>query len=309
MSIKQLEDASAVYKKILEDMAKVDKKYSTEYQEQEVDAPDSLGLQKLTYDMPTQEEVEQSAKQYYSAGKAEDISEINLSTEKTIKDLEDKAKNILAQAVKGQAEINDKRQKDLKSANYSTQVKNLTNSSIKTGIMDKVNTVADQALEILQKDTDNSIADVENKKKEAKSFAEKRLQELEKVYAEKITQKIAEILAEAQKEADAVTKYNNSVDEKEAKYQKSIASQLAELEKQEWKRVAEMLALKKEIGESGIEKQKIEEKYRAVRSVLDQYSPEDALAILEGSSAFKIHLGDMYDSIRAYYYEKSQSKE
>ena len=78
MSIKQLEDASAVYKKILEDMAKVDKKYSTEYQEQEVDAPDSLGLQKLTYDMPTQEEVEQSAKQYYSAGKAEDISEINL---------------------------------------------------------------------------------------------------------------------------------------------------------------------------------------------------------------------------------------
>ena len=58
-----------------------------------------------------------------------------------------------------------------------------------------------------------------------------------------------------------------------------------------------------------LEKQKIEEKYRAVRSVLDQYSPEDALAILEGSSAFKIHLGDMYDSIRAYYYEKSQNKE
>ena len=69
-------------------------------------------------------------------------------------------------------------------------------------------------------------------------------------------------------------------------------------------RVAEMLKLREQIGESGVEAQKAEEKYRAIRSVLDQYSPEDALSILESSSAFKSHLGDLYDTLRAYYSNK-----
>ena len=247
MSIRELEDASKVYKKLLDDMEKVDKKYSTEYQEQKVDAPDSLGLEKLSYTLPTEEEAKKSATQYYSAGKAKDVSEINLSTEKTLKGLEEEAKNVLEQAVKKQTQIDVDRQKDLKTANYSTQVKNLTNSSIKTGMMDKVNTLAEQALNTLKQDTDNMLVDIETKKGDAKTLEQRRLEELEKIYAEKIAQKITEILSEAQKEADAVTKYNNSVDEKEAKYQKSLASQLAELEKQEWQRVAEMLALKKKL--------------------------------------------------------------
>ena len=51
MSIKQLDDASKIYKQLLDSMAKIDNKYSTTYQEQRVDAPDSLGMQKLTYEM------------------------------------------------------------------------------------------------------------------------------------------------------------------------------------------------------------------------------------------------------------------
>ena len=304
MSIKQLEDASAVYKKLLDSMAQVDRKYSTSYQEQKVNAPDSLGLQKLLYEMPTEEEVAKQAQQYYSAGKAKEASALNLATEKVLSELEEKAKNVLQQAVEGQLKINDQRESDLKNTNYATQVKNLTNSSIKTGMIDKVNTVAEKALDLLKQNTDNSIADIENKKNEAKELNQRQLEELEKIYAEKIAQKMAEIFEEAQKEADAVTKYNNSVDEKEAKYQKSLAAQMEELEKQEWQRVAEMLKLREQIGESGVEAQKAEEKYRAIRSVLDQYSPEDALGILESSSAFKSHLGDLYDTLRAYYSNK-----
>lgn len=304
MSIKQLEDASAVYKKLLDSMAQVDRKYSTSYQEQKVNAPDSLGLQKLLYEMPTEEEVAKQAQQYYSAGKAKEASALNLATEKVLSGLEEKAKNVLQQAVEGQLKINDQRESDLKNTNYATQVKNLTNSSIKTGMIDKVNAVAEKALDLLKQNTDDSIADIENKKNEAKELNQRQLEELEKIYAEKIAQKMAEIFEEAQKEADAVTKYNNSVDEKEAKYQKSLASQMEELEKQEWQRVAEMLKLREQIGESGVEAQKAEEKYRAIRSVLDQYSPEDALSILESSSAFKSHLGDLYDTLRAYYSNK-----
>lgn len=304
MSIKQLEDASAVYKKLLDSMAQVDRKYSTSYQEQKVNAPDSLGLQKLLYEMPTEEEVAKQAQQYYSAGKAKEASALNLATEKVLSGLEEKAKNVLQQAVEGQLKINDQRESDLKNTNYATQVKNLTNSSIKTGMIDKVNAVAEKALDLLKQNTDDSIADIENKKNEAKELNQRQLEELEKIYAEKIAQKMAEIFEEAQKEADAVTKYNNSVDEKEAKYQKSLASQMEELEKQEWQRVAEMLKLREQIGESGVEAQKAEEKYRAIRSVLDQYSPEDALGILESSSAFKSHLGDLYDTLRAYYSNK-----
>lgn len=301
MSIKQLEDASAIYKKLLEDMAKVDKKYSTEYQEQRVDAPESLGLKKLEYDMPSDEEIEKVAKQYFSASREGDVSKINVSTQKSLNDLEKTAKSVLEQAVKGQIKIDQQREEDLKRNNYNSQTKNLTNSSIKTSMEDNINALANDALKTLQSDTDNSIGNINTQKQQVEELSQRQLKDLEEVYAQKVATKIAELFDEAQEQLDSVTKYNNSVDEKEAKYKKSLDSALKSLEEKEWKRVAEMLKLKNTIGESGVNQQKAEEKYRAIRSVLDEYSPADALQILESSSAFKSHLGDLYDSLTAYY--------
>jgi len=304
MSIKQLEDASAVYKKLLDSMAKVDKKYSTEYVEQKVDAPESLGLKKLEYDMPSDEEIEEVAKQYFRANRESDISKINTSTQKSLNDLEKKAKSVLEEALKGQIKIDEEREKNLKRNNYDSQVKNLTNSSIKTGMENSINTLADDALKVLNSDTDNAIGNIDIQKQQLKELSERQLEDLEKVYAQKVATKVAELIEDAQEQLDSVTKYNNSVDEKEAKYKKSLESMLKELEEKEWDRVAEMLKLKNTIGESGVNQQKAEEKYRAIKSILDEYSPSDALQMLESSSAFKLHLGDLYDSLKAYYFNK-----
>ena len=301
MSIRELDDVASIYNELLKKMASVDKKYSTTYQEQKVDAPQSLGLEKLSYKMPTEEEILSLAQQYYSSSKQEDVSSVKDGTAKNVETLNQKAKSILDKATQGQIEINQNRENNLKTANYSAQKNNLTNSSIKTGMTNKVNKLAQDALDTLQKTTDNSLADIEEQKSFLEQLSNQKLKELEEIYAQKIALKQEELRASAQKEADAVTKYNNTVDEKEAKYQKSLASQLAELEKQEWKRVAEMLELTERIGESGVAEQKAEEKYRAIRSVLDEFSPSDALAVLESSAAFKTHLGDLYDSLRAYY--------
>lgn len=306
MSIKQLDDASKIYKQLLDSMAKIDNKYSTTYQEQRVDAPDSLGMQKLTYEMPSEEDISRLAEQYYSANKQKEVSQINDSTSKTLQSLAQKAKSILEKATQGQIEIATERDADLKNTNYSAQKNNLTNSSIKSGMMDKINTLAEQALNTLQQNTDNSLNDIETQKSNLTDSAKQQLEALEEIYAKKIADKTEEIRQEALEKADEVTKYNNSVEEKEAKYKKSLADQLAELEKQEWQRLQEILELTERIGESGVEEQKAIEKYNAVKKVLDQYPPETALQILEGSTAFKSHLVDRYDSLRAYFSNKQQ---
>ena len=219
--------------------------------------------------------------------------------------MEQKTQNALQNALKNQIKIDQEREEDLKRNNYSAQVNNLTNSSIKSGMDNKINALADNDLKVLKSDTDNFINDIETQKQQVKELSQSQLDDLEEVYAQKVATKIADLFNEAQKQLDSVTKYNNSVDEKEAKYQKSLDATLKELEEKEWKRVAEMIKLKSTIGESGVNKQKAEEKYRAIRTVLDEYSSEDALKILESSNAFKSHLGDLYDSLKAYYTNKS----
>ncbi|MBS7304566.1 MAG: hypothetical protein KIG20_02690, partial [Eubacteriales bacterium] len=94
---------------------------------------------------------------------------------------------------------------------------------------------------------------------------------------------------------------NNSVDEKEANYQKSLAKQLKDLEEKEWARVQRILELTEKLGATGVERQKEREKYEAAKQILDQYSPETAYEILTGTAAFSDNLGSSYDQLKSYY--------
>ena len=161
MSIKQLDDASQAYKKFLDKMVEVDKKYSTSYNQPKINAPESLGLKKLAYDMPTEEEVAAAAQKYYEGDKARDVANVGANTDKSVNNLSGKAEQANAVAVKSIADAEQKRKDDLKSANYATQAKNLVNSSIRTGVFEEINDDADQKITNAATTRDETIAEID----------------------------------------------------------------------------------------------------------------------------------------------------
>lgn len=301
MSIKQLDDASKAYRELLDKMASIDKKYSSTYQEQTLDAPETLGLEKLTYTMPTDDEIAEIARQYYAASKAKDEQNVNTSAAKQLQSIEAKTKSVLEKALEGQTKVEAERKEDLKNADYSAQKRNLTNSSVRTGALQKVNDLADATIATLERNKENSLAALDREKLNLDNLTKEQLAALEKIYEEKILSKIGELKEDAARQADSVAKYNNSVDEKEANYQKSLAKQLKDLEEKEWARVQRILELTEKLGATGVERQKEREKYEAAKRILDQYPPETAYEILTSTAAFSDNLGSSYDQLKSYY--------
>ncbi len=301
MSIKQLDDASETYRKLLEKMASIDKKYSSTYEEQTIDAPETLGLEKLTYTMPDDDEIAEIARQYYAASKSKDAQSIDTSAAKQLQSIEQRAKSILEKALEGQTEVESERREKLKKTDYSAQKRNLTDSSVRTGALQKVNDLADSAAATIERNKESSLAALDNEKTALADLTKEQLEALEKIYDEKILSKIGELKQDAAKQADNVTKYNNSVDEKEANYKKSLARQLEELKEKEWERVTKILELTEKIGATGVERQKEKEKYEAVKKVLDEYSPDVAYELLTSTAAFRNNLGSSYEQLKAYY--------
>ncbi len=301
MSIKQLEDVSETYRKLLKQIEKIDKKYSASYQQPTIDAPKSLGLKKLTYNMPSEEEFSLYAQNYYTDDKKRETANVNNAAQKNLNEMSLKQQDLLTKAADGQTKIEQKKQEDITNAKFSASAKNLTDSSIAKGLIDKAEEGAAQKEAYINKLRDDALSQIDAQIAYLNELRQKKLQDIEEIYQTKMQEKITNLKEGAQKQLDQTTKYNNTVDAKEAGYQKSLAKQLTDLEKDEWRRVADILQLTEKLGSSGIEKQKEQEKYLSAKQILDQVSPHQALDILNGSNAFALHLGDMYDSLRAYY--------
>ena len=163
------------------------------------------------------------------------------------------------------------------------------------------NDLADAAIATLERNKENSLAALDQEKLNLDNLTKEQLAALERIYEEKILSKIGELKEDAARQADSVAKYNNSVDEKEANYQKSLAKQLKDMEEKEWARVQRILELTEKLGATGVERQKEREKYEAAKQILDQYPPETAYEILTSTAAFSDNLGSSYDQLKSYY--------
>ncbi len=296
MSIKQLEDVSETYQKLLKQIEKIDKKYSANYEQPNIDAPKSLGLKKLTYNMPNEEEFTLYAQNFYSDDKTRERANVNNSAQKDLNDFSLKQQGILVKADDQKKEIEEKKQEDITNAKFTASAKNLTDSSIAKGLIDKVENTATQNIADLDKMRDDALSQIDKQIAYLNELRQKKLEDIEAIYQARMNEKITDLKEEAQNKLDQTAKYNNTVDAQEANYQKSLAKQLSDLEKDEWQRVAEILKLTEKIGSSGMQKQKEQEKYLSAKQILDEVTPKEALNI-----AFALHLGDMYDSLCAYY--------
>ncbi len=296
ISDERFEELVEYYGRLKEAIIKVDNKYSVDYVEPQLNFAPTLGLVPLEFTAKTEEELMTQAQ-------TEVAPEF---VAKRARETEDYTKRKDAFAQK-QTEIERKHQKLLEQllADYNTATTKLYFKLVNNGLLySSVNT--DKTNDERKKYTDSvhsATADYEDELdnlsmqlSKLDAYYEYNLSQLEEEENLKVHRAYAKLVANQEKQKLAIDKYNQTLTEKEVKYQASCQKAYQYARQAEYERALEASRLYAEIGESGIKQMMVAEKTTVAKSYFMPLSLEEANCILQMDGFLVNHLGTNYSS-------------
>ena len=261
----------------------------------------TLGLEKIEFTPESDESIYARADQAISADKTKDVN----STENKFNTKINSAKEDLDQAEKDR----NQKQEDATKL-YKEMQERQKNDSIKRGMArGSVLSSLSNALDVEERQTASQVdkeffdkAEKLNAEMDALSAQrEKALEELDLHYAEELSSKIAKLKEERDALSAKYTKFNNAVDEKEAKYQfdrqKDIDKYLDDKRTEEVKRAEEQRAYEEKYGYSGEKLKNYSERYKLAFDFYMSLSADIAVDALKASPNMRFYLGNYYDQL------------
>lgn len=282
------------YDSLWETLSGIDDKYSTVYKEPTYNQPQSLNLEKLEYEGMTEDEILLAAQNALLEKQLNALAKIESSSQNGMASIQSKIDSLLKDAQGKEKSIAEAAAEAKKKAGNNAVNRGLARSSIltehlheldknKSGLLSEVNSAKDSALgeyrsQILQLQADKSAA----------------LSNYELVAAADLQAKIDNLMSQVQNEIDSVTKYNNTVDEKEAKYQVTLEAEMRKAQEAEQKRVNDQIKLRSEYGAEAVERQILEEKLSVASQYFLSLDPATAYSAFKADSSLQAHLKDYY---------------
>ncbi|MEG2015220.1 MAG: hypothetical protein RR086_05755, partial [Clostridia bacterium] len=126
------------------------------------------------------------------------------------------------------------------------------------------------------------------------------LEALSKSHDAEVSEKVRALLAENIKKQDEVTKYNNTVEANEQKYQSSAKQATQKAKENELRRVADILKLKSQVGETGVTEQTVSEELSTIKDFFKDIDNKTAVTLIKSSGAMQSYLGKYYDYLLTY---------
>ena len=278
----------------------MNKKYDVEIKYVLPELPESLGLEKKEYKMPTEEELMSLAEQTYRDDYLADVNSAQEKSKQKQLDFEQDIETQKEKAEQGKKSVFQSLVDDVeKILNRANEQGILRSSIVKNVVSDKENEVEDKAKDIeieSQTKIDQLLQQIENVKQQA----EQTLESLKQKNQEKVATKYQSLIENAQKEKNKVDEYNNTVAQKEQEYlvQKALAEEeLAKSETERAKNVAEIYA---KLGRTGVEEVKMEEKIQIAKDFLDSLDKNDALRVLTKTDVFREQFDEYYEMLVNY---------
>lgn len=285
-----------IYNKLKERITKIDNKYSLDYVEPEVILPDSLNLQKMTYSPKSEEELNALAEQYVAATILSKQRSIDATYSTKLKTLGRKRTEAARNLVGKLKKVDE---------DYAAALVVIERKLANNGLMFSTtsNTYRNKA-----------SADYNTKKSECNQGYADDLQaldteenDLDAVYREScelleqekqaLVAKRYQALFEAEEKAKtAVDKYNNSVEEKEQRYQYTRAKFIESARRAERDRVLDMTKLYLQLGEVSYRSRMIKEKYAAAQDAFWPLRRNEANWLLDYDSFLAMHLENQYNT-------------
>ena len=277
-------------KDVIEDLKSIKSKYQSYDQ---IDAPQSLGLEKVDVKEVSDEELNKLAKN--------SLDEKYNTKDKTIKSsFEDKVNSILEnnEYLKDQSsQSNDKINKY-----YDESIKETENQALKRGlarssiiISEISNLEGSRASELsnVLNNLQKNLNENENKINKLSQEKDEALNNLDIEYAIELSEKIDKLASEYAKQKEDAIKFNNNVAKLEAEYK-------LDLDKQKLDKKKQNLALQEKYGDD-IYKSEIESnQYDYLKNYFDSLEPKYALSLFLTNKELKSILGDNYTKMYKY---------
>ncbi len=289
-------ELQADYAELKKTIAAIDNKYSLAYIEVEMDFPPTLGLQHIEFVPKSQAELVELAEKAVAPKYVEKMRNLEKSYQASKLNLQHQIEKAeLARDIKI-TEIGEK-YGDIQNETYwkmcnnglrfSTVYENFNNMCM-SDFHDESQEYKIQAnaeIDLLQQ---KAQALDENYQKNVASLEEQKT--IEKVF------KTLDMQEKQKKRMESVQRYNQSLDEKEIKYQASCKRALQAAIQAEYERGLQAAKLYAELGESGVHQQIISEKLVSCRTTFRLFTRSEAHYVLELDSFVQTNLESSYSA-------------
>ena len=296
ISTQRLSELTELYSDIKESFRLVDEKYSLVAAEPQLDMPESLNLKKLAYTPKTQEELNAAAELSTAAAILSKQNSVERSYSAKLKSISQKQAEVLSDA-------------DMK-ANESVEAFNAEKEEIARKLVDnglvfstiavKFNDLASQhhikRMEKISSRVDHRTKLIESEQADAEQLYTESCEALQREKEARIAEALRRLAEEEEKQRIAVEKYNNSLEEKEQKYQASRARAYESAYRARQNTALQNAKLYAELGETGYRDLIQKEKYSICVKQCAALTREEGNALLGFDGFLRTELGSYYST-------------
>ncbi len=283
-----------------EKIKNIDDKYKVDL-DYDVTADDiKLQLERFEYQKPTQEQLQQEAKDSLESFKDTEKKDIEQDFLEGNKKLDEQQESIIEDnksTIKGLEEGLESSKENSKN---NLLRRGLARSSIMTGKMNQIDQVYNNAIADENEKLSKSLEKINLEKQILEAQKQSALESFDIAYAQKLTEKINKLTQSAKQTEEAVIKYNNSLLEKEKKFEASQIDQNMDQENAIRKQNQFVLDYIAEYGKVGLEWLISKEKLDAAKESIKGLSQAQAIAQIEKSGYEELLGEEVYKSLLAY---------
>ncbi len=284
------------YAQFKETIIKIDNKYSLSYKEPNIDFP-PLELEKLQFVPLTEQQMLQQAKTLATDTYQTRLASCNLGYEKQRR-----------QYLHYKADLQESTRQKLNKLwqDYNVELENLRRRLVNNGIVfSSMNTNANA--KVLQAYNDkvqqvnlhheNATANIDADLEALQTRYNQQLDYIEEQFDALTQDQLVKIRNDQQEEKLRVDKYNATIDEKVTKYEASCLKSIQYARQAEYDRSLQASKLYAELGESGVEGQKMSEKFNSCKFYFMDWKKQEALYVIESDGFLNGHLGNYYQAL------------
>lgn len=305
----KISDALEREKDVVQQLEELDKQYRDSLPEEQEEEPDleamfpsDSGLKELEYDVETDEELEQRARDLNDEKKAADAQKLQNNFQK-----EADAAELKKQEAKDKLESKN----SALDGEYAARAENAKDDALQNGV--SRGSILSSVLGELagQKRSEKAaagneyetkIASIDDKLSNLESELNSALEQLDMKYAVKLSEDIAELKKERDEQVRKLDKYNQEIRRQQAEYAYEREQDINEfLAKREQKKQEKALAEQKQEEKYGYQGEKQEnyaKRYELAYEFYSSLDPSIALEAFEASPYMKYYLGLYYDKLK-----------
>ncbi len=260
----------------------------------EVDAPESLNLQKVEFEEKTDDELSELAKNSLASKYNTKKQSTNDSFEKQIDNLLKQSEENKKQAESQKESVNEIFDNSIKETENQALKRGLARSSVIIGQVANLEGSRANELANILKDINDNLTYTENKISELENEKERALDDLDIEYAMELNEKIQSVKDDYNKQKQQAIEFNNNVEKLEAEYKLKLDDQKLQRQKQ-------TTELKDKYGVDYAKEQIKDNQYEYMKNYVDSIDKDYAIDLLTRNKEFENLMGsNRYKQLLAY---------